>query len=139
MPISNFAHFAGLGFGAGADAWVSFERWRWRKLVAAGLAALVVAAALPLVWAPWPPVWTATRGVKAHEKGDFQTAIKWYERSLRVGADKIWCWSNLAIAYYSAGDKARLDGALRKLRELDEGRAREVELMLFESRQAKPK
>jgi len=139
MPIGNFAHFAGLGFGAGAGAWVSFERWRWRKLVAAGLAALVVAAALPLVWAPWSPVWTATRGVKAHEKGDFQTAIKWYERSLRVGADKIWCWSNLAIAYYSAGDKARLDGALRKLRELDEGRAREVELMLFESRQAKPK
>lgn len=135
--IGNFAHFAGLGLGAGAGAWVSFERWR--RPVAAALAALIVASVLPLVWAPWSPEWTATRGVKAHQKGDLQTAIKWYERSLRRGADKVWCWSNLAIAYHSAGDQAHRDGAIRKLRELDEGRAREVEQTLFERRQVESK
>jgi len=135
--IGNYAHFAGLGLGAGVGALVSFERWRWRQPVAAGLAALVVAAALPLVWSQWSPAWTATRAVKAHKKGDFQTAIKRYERSLRLGADKVWCWSNLAIAYHSAGDQAHRHGAIRKLRELDEGRAREVERTLFESLQMK--
>ena len=135
--IGNFAHFAGLGLGAGAGAWVSFERWR--RPVAAALAALIVAAFLPLVWAPWSPEWTGMRAVKAHKKGDFQTAIKWYERSLRLGADKLWCWSNLAFAYHSAGDEARRDGAIRTLRGMDEGTAREVERTLFETLQTESK
>jgi hypothetical protein len=128
VPIANYAHFAGLGFGAVAGAWVSGGRWR--RPAGLAMAVLLALSLLPLVWAPWSPAWTATRGSKAHRKGDLQTAIKWYERSLRVGADEIWCWSNLAIAYHSGGDRAHRDEAIRRLRDLDEERAAELERKL---------
>jgi GlpG protein len=137
MEVGNYAHFAGLGVGAGAGAWISFKRWRWP--VTAGLAALVLASTLPLVWAPWSPVWTGTRGLKAHSNGDYRSAIRWYERSLRAGADKVWCWSSLAFAYHCLGDNVRRDQAIQKLRELDEGSAKEVERTLFESHETELK
>jgi GlpG protein len=135
--IGNYAHFAGLALGAGVGAWVIHERWR--RPVAVALAVLIIAALLPLVWAPWSPEWTSRRAFQAHQKGDLQTAVKWYERSLRLGADKLWCWSNLAIAYDSAGDEARRDAAIRTLRGMDEGTAREVERTLFETLQSESK
>jgi len=130
--IGNYAHFAGLGFGAGAGAWVSHERWR--RPLTAGLVALVLAAALPLVWAPWSRAWTARRGFKAHLRGDYQSAIKWYDRSLQLGADKLWCWHSLALAYHCLGDNVARDAAVQKLRELDEGKAREVQALFTEVR-----
>ena len=124
--VGNAAHIAGLLYGAACGAWVVFKPHR--KLAAIGISALILAAVIPLFWAPWSFEWTSWQGVRAHKKGDYASAILWYERSMKLGQDRSWGWQNIALAYYSAGDKAHGDDALKILRTFDEPAAREIEM-----------
>ena len=131
MTLSKFwetgnpAHISGLLFGVGLGAWARFERTR--GLINIGIATLFIVSTVPLFWAPWSFNWTSWHGMRAHDLGDYRTAIRWYERSLNLGEDKSWCWQNLALAYHSLGDQTRYQQTLQLLRKVDEKAAREVE------------
>lgn len=123
--VGNAAHVGGLLFGAGLGVWlVHREKRRW---VALGLVVGFVLVGTASFWAPWSGEWTAHRGVRAHEKGDYRTAIRFYQRSLELGFDKAWCWENIALAYYGMGDLGQYQNALTRLRDLDGTAARRIE------------
>jgi len=123
--VGNAAHLAGMAFGAGTGAALLFERKR--ALILCALVFLFVASLVPLFWAPWSFDWTSQRAVRAYEKSDYDAAIKWYQRSLQLGQDKIWCWTNLALAYHAKGDPQLYAEALKTLRKLDQKAAEELE------------
>jgi GlpG protein len=126
--VGNSAHVAGLLFGAGIGAWVLWPSRR--ALLRLGFAGLLLLAIVPVFWAPWSVDWTADRGNRAYLRGDYTSAVKWYERSMRLGQDQGWCWKNIALSYSAAGDKARYDQALNSLRSLDSKAADEVERVI---------
>jgi GlpG protein len=123
--VGNAAHVAGLFFGAGLGAWMICERRR--RLIKLGLAALFLMSIVPVFWAPWSFDWASWRGTRAYERGDYRSAIRWYERSSSLGQDKIWCWQSIAIAYYAMGDQTHYERTLQLLRNLDEKAAKKVE------------
>ena len=123
--VGNSSHFAGLLFGAGIGVW---GLWPGRRtFLKLGFASLFLLSVVPVFWAPWSKDWTSEQGVRAYTRGNYQAAIKWYERSLSLGQDKAWCWQNIALAYYAAGDKAKYEQTLEFLRKLDEKAATEIE------------
>jgi hypothetical protein len=65
--------------------------------------------------------------VRAHEKGDYSSAIKWYARSLNLGEDKAWCWQNMASAYHEVNDQIHYRETLELLRAVDAKAANEVD------------
>jgi membrane associated rhomboid family serine protease len=123
--VGNAAHLAGLLFGAGLGGWVMWERGR--RLIVSGLAVMFLVAIVPVFWAPWSSDWTSWHGVRAHEKGDYASAIRWYQRSLSLGQDKSWCWQNMALAYHALDDQAHYQQTLQLLRGVDEKTATELE------------
>jgi membrane associated rhomboid family serine protease len=123
--VGNAAHVAGLLFGVACGAWVVHRPQR--ALLTIAICSLLVVAVIPLFWAPWSFEWTSGRAVRAHERGDYATAIHWYQRSMELGQDKSWCWQNIALAYYSQGDKTNCEDALRVLHKLDEPAAEKIE------------
>jgi membrane associated rhomboid family serine protease len=123
--VGNAAHLAGLLFGAGLGAWVLFESRR--RLIAFGLTVMFVIAIVPVFWAPWSSDWTSYHALRAHQKGEYASAIKWYQRSMNLGQDKAWCWQNMALAYLALGDKAHFQETVRLLRGVDEKAAAELE------------
>ena len=131
--VGNAAHISGLAFGLVAGAYVVCERRR--RLFLSGLAVLVVCAVLPLFWAPWSADWTSYEGVRAHERGDYRSAVKWYQRSLRLGQDKVWCWSNLALAYDALEEQTHYNEAIKILRGIDKQAASKIEVEIMESKQ----
>jgi len=123
--VGNAAHVAGLAFGAGTGAALIIVRNR--AIIVSAVTVLFVASLVPLCWAPWSSDWTSQRAVSAYENNDFDTAIKWYQRSLQLGQDKIWCWTSLALAYHAKGDPQLYAEALKALRHLDQKAAEDVE------------
>lgn len=123
--VGNAAHVAGLAFGAGTGAALLYERKR--AVIVCALILLFVASLVPMFWAPWSYDWTSQRAVNAYENSDYDTAIKWYQRSLQLGQDEIWCWSSLALAYHAKGDSQRYAEVLKTLRKLDPKAADAVE------------
>ena len=123
--VGNAAHLSGLLFGAGLGGWVMWERRR--QLIMACLAVMVLIAIVPVVWAPWSSDWTSWHAVRAHERGDYVAAIRWYQRSLSLGQDKAWCWQNMALAYHELNDQTRYRETLQLLRVVDAKAANEVE------------
>jgi len=116
--VGNAAHFSGALFGiVVADIFVV----KYKALVAkiAG-AALLIASIVPLFWCPWSVHWVSKQAINAHIKGDYVTAIKFYRRSLELGQDPIWVYTNLAGVYEYTGDQANHEEALKKLQQLKE-------------------
>ena len=123
--VGNAAHIAGLLFGAGIGAWMLWPRRR--NLLKLGFAGLFVLSIVPVFWAPWSIDWTSWQGTRAYERGDYVTAINWYNRSLTLGQDKAWCWQSIALAHFAAGDNQKYAQDIEFLRKLDEKAANEVE------------
>ena len=119
------AGVAGLLLGAGT-ALVFVLRYRVR-LVAIGMAALILAAILPLFWCPWSSTWVGKQGFNAHMRRDYGRAVSWYKRGLDLGGDPVWTLSNMTLAYGAMGDWAKYKETLERLREIDENAAKEIE------------
>jgi GlpG protein len=125
FSVGNGAHIAGLLFGAGT-ALVFVLRYRvW--LVVIGMAALILAAILPLFWCPWSPTWVGKQGFNAHMRRDYGKAVSWYKRGLDLGGDPVWTLSNMTLAYGAMEDWAKYKETLERLREIDENAAKEIE------------
>jgi integrase len=83
---------------------------------------------------------TITDLKKAHTK--FHPREQWkksYKRSLSLGQDKTWCWQDIALAYFAAGDKPQYEQTLEFLRKLDEKAASETEEAVSKTRNERPK
>jgi membrane associated rhomboid family serine protease len=130
--VGNSAHIAGLLFGTGVGAWLLYKPHR--RLVACGIGVLVLFSVVPIFYAPWSPGWTALRGNRAFAKGDYQAAIRLYERSLSLGEDKTWCWQNMALTYHAMNDQDHYQKALQTLHGLDEKAAREIETQVAQEK-----
>jgi GlpG protein len=125
MNIGNGAHIGGLLFGAAVAA-VFLVTYRVRASLT-GMAALVLAAVVPLFWCPWSPIWTGKQGYNAHVKRDYQQAVRWYQRSLELGGDPVWTLRNMTIAFAAMGNRNKYNETLERLRQVDENAAREIE------------
>lgn len=123
--IGNWAHISGLLFGVGIAA-IFVLKYRVRQIIIAE-AVLVALAIIPLFWCPWSMIWVSNKAYDAHFSGDYQSAISWYKRSLKLGQDPIWVWSNLAISYKTIGDQENYKDALQQLRKFDVDAAKEIE------------
>jgi rhomboid protease GluP len=122
--VGNAAHFSGILFGIlVADIFVVKYKPR---IAAVGLTVLMICSIVPIFWAPWSSVWVGKQAYKAHLREDYATAINLYRRSLDLGADPIWVWSNLALLYKTTGDTAKHEEAFQNLRKLDEKAAQSV-------------
>ncbi|HKS37655.1 MAG TPA: rhomboid family intramembrane serine protease [Verrucomicrobiae bacterium] len=123
--VGNAAHIGGLLFGAGiALRPVCPAR---RKLITSALSVAGVVSLVPLFWAPWSFEWTSVQALRAHEKADIATAIKWYRRSMELGQDKAWCLSSMGVLYAWQGDHAAYRQTLDELRRIDPAEATHLE------------
>lgn len=125
MRVANWAHLFGLFFGASVGAIYALPRRRW--LCALGLVLLLAGSVVPLKWCPLSPDWTSLQAMSAIGKGDEKQAIYWYRRTIKLGGDESWAWTNLAEIYSSRGDKDGYAEALRELHKTDSNAADEIE------------
>ncbi|TAL01275.1 MAG: rhomboid family intramembrane serine protease [Verrucomicrobia bacterium] len=123
--VGNAAHISGLLLGVGCAAWVLFVQRR--RLIGLVLAILTLLSFIGFFWAPWSADWTSSRAVRAHANGDYSSAIRSYQRALKLGQDKVWCWENMTLVYYSMGDTNRYHEALETLRQIDAVAAKKLE------------
>jgi rhomboid protease GluP len=116
--VGNAAHFSGLFWGIiVADIFV--VKYKPRLSQIAGFAMIVVSI-VPLFWCPWSVIWVSKQAYNAHSKGDYVNAINFYNRSLELGQDPVWVYTNLASAYKSIGDQPKYEEAVKKVQELRE-------------------
>lgn len=121
--IGNAAHVSGLIFGiAVAEACVTRRKVILARVVGV---TLVVASIVTLFWCPWSAGWVGRKAYKAHSKGDYPNAVALYRRSLELGQDAVWVWTNMAIVYKQMGDEAKYEEAVRTLEKLDEKAAQQ--------------
>jgi GlpG protein len=114
----NAAHFSGMLFGIIiADIFVVRHKACLAKIASV---ALIVSSIVPLFWCPWSVIWVSKQAYNAHSKGDYASAINYYHRSLDLGQDRIWVYTNLAKAYEAIGDQANQEKTLKKLQQLEE-------------------
>src|SRR5262245_16049806 len=122
--IGNAAHFSGFIFGIlVADVFIVKYK---RRIVIGGLAAQAICAIVPVFWSPWSAGWVSRKAYDAHAREDYTKAISLYNRSLELGEDPIWVWTNLALAYKQIGDQAKYQAALQTLEKLDPKAAQSV-------------
>jgi len=122
--VGNAAHFSGFIFGVlVADVFIVKYKPRLAML---GLAGLVIFAIVPVFWAPWSAGWVSRKAYEAHAKEDYVKAISLYHRSLELGEDPIWVWTNLAISYRMINDQPKYEEAIKTLEKLDEDAAQSV-------------
>jgi thioredoxin-like negative regulator of GroEL len=79
------------------------------------------------LWAPWSGGWNKFRAVRAHAKGDYRTALNYYERGMALGQDKVGSLQNIALCYYALGNTNRYHELLETLRGEDVKAAGRVE------------
>jgi GlpG protein len=116
--VGNSAHFSGMLFGIFvADIFVV----RYKALLAKiAIVAMVVVSVVPLFWCPWSVIWVSKQAYNAHSNGDYVNAINFYNRSLELGQDPVWVYTNLASAYRAIGDQSKYEEAEKKVQELRE-------------------
>jgi membrane associated rhomboid family serine protease len=125
INVANVAHGAGLLFGAAvAGVWVT--KWKM-PLSAVGLAALMAASFVPLVWCPLSSDWTSHQALEAQKKKDYPTALYWYQRTIDRDGDASWALTNMAAIYSFQGNTKAATETLAKLGELDGATADELE------------
>jgi rhomboid protease GluP len=125
LNIGNEAHIAGLLFGAGTSA-VFVLKYKAHIILVAE-AFLLILAVVPLFWCPWSVTWVSNKGYNAHARGDYKSAVEWYQKSLRLGEEPKWVLSNLALSYLNLGDQTKYKETLEQLRKLDPKSAQELE------------
>lgn len=125
VNIGNAAHLGGMVFGAGV-AGLFVLKWK-PVLLAPALLALCALSIVPLFWCPTSPTWNALQADKALERKDYNAAIKLYERSLEMGQDPKWAWTNLALLYQEQHNASEYAHAVSELRQVDAKAAQQFE------------
>lgn len=117
MKIGNVAHLTGLMFGALVGGLLVWPNKRW--LLAVGLAAMAALSVVPLFWNPLSLAWVSERAMDLHRARKGKEAIRYYKRSMELGADKSWAWENIALVESAMEDEAGYNEALTQLGAVD--------------------
>ena len=97
LSIANGAH--GGGFLFGLCVGFLFYSPRRRYVWAAPLALLLTACVLACTWQPWSGNWTFWKGNREFDRKHYVQAIRWYQASLKHGADLHDTWYNISLAW----------------------------------------
>lgn len=124
MNIGNVAHFGGLAVGAALAA--AFSETRAQLPATLGVLALIALAVTPLFWNPFSKDWVSLEALKAMRKGQWDQAIRHYERSMELGRDEVWALDGIARSQGLKGDAAGMLETLRLLDRVDPATANEV-------------
>jgi rhomboid protease GluP len=117
VNVGNVAHVAGLLLGvAVAGSFVTPQR-PW--LARAGLAALVVAAAVPLYWCPWSSTWVTERAYALHHSERYQEALSHYNLLIDRDPENAWAYANRSQIYEILGEHEKAASDLATARSLD--------------------
>jgi membrane associated rhomboid family serine protease len=83
LNVANAAHFGGLLYGL-AIGWVFVEKENRVRGIAAliGLAALVT---ISVTYLPWSSRWTFWKAMQEASRGEFDTAVSLFQKSLKLG------------------------------------------------------
>lgn len=118
MTIANGAHAGGLVFGL-AIGYLFFAPRR-RTYWAIPLALLVVISGIALFWMPWSSSWNWWKGVHEAKQQRFESAIRYYERSIVRGGEPSdlyfnisLAWQQIALREAKGGDAAKAEQAAR--------------------------
>lgn len=102
LHIANAAHVSGLLFGVVTGA--AFYDQAWLVKARAGMALLIVGAAVPLFWAPWSVSWLGMKAYDAHEAKRYDEALDLYTRLLRLDPDNEFAHHNRGMIYEHFGE-----------------------------------
>jgi GlpG protein len=131
--IGNGAHIGGLVFGV-LIAEV-FVRRRRPRLAKTGLAIVCVVSIVLAFFCPWSGNWWAAMGYLVHRRGAYGLAAELYRNSLRLSANNNWVMTNLVLAEKAAGQDARANATLSRLKRLAPAAAAELEAEIRQSSQ----
>lgn len=115
--VANAAHFFGLLFGVAVAG--TFVVGRRPRLMAAGLAALVALAIVPLFWCPWSVAWLSHKAYKAHAAEQYAVAVDRYSDIIRIAPRNAWAYLNRSRAYGSLGQWEKAHADLQAARQID--------------------
>jgi GlpG protein len=103
--VANAAHFGGLLYGF-AVGFLLYSQRR-RPLWALVLAALIAVTVLSVTWMPWSERWTYWKASQEQAKGNYRSAIGWYEKSMRNDPRRIVAWANIATCWDQIAGQAK--------------------------------
>ena len=103
--VGNAAHISGLLFGVAVAG--TFVLHVKRRLMSAGLGALVVFSIVPLFWCPWSVTWLSHQAYKAHAAGRYDAAVDRYTQVIRIAPDNAWAYLNRSFAYRAWASQKR--------------------------------
>jgi GlpG protein len=121
--IGNVAHISGAA--AGALITLAFIQRRWYAYVA--LPFMTGLAFVPVYWNPRSPEWNFHKGIVAHDKKDYDAAIRYYQRSAELDPELWESWYNIALMDAGRQDTAKFMEALAKVRKLKPAEADKLE------------
>lgn len=117
MAIGNAAHFSGLAFGAAVAG--CFVIRRKTHFMAAGLAALLAFAVVPLFWCPWSVPWLCHQAYRAIAARRYQDAIALCDRIIHRDPENAWAWYTRGASYYYQGDLVHSKNDVATAHQLD--------------------
>lgn len=115
--IGNAAHVFGFLFGAAVAR--GFVLSFVPKLFRVAAASLVILATIPLFWCPWSLSWLSTAAYDAHIAEDYEQAVSYYSKVVRIDPENAWAYLNRSYAFEALGQQAKASTDLKRARELD--------------------
>ncbi len=115
--VGNAAHVSGLLFGCAVAG--SLVLRRKRRVILAGLVAMVGLSFVPLFWCPWSVGWLAGKAYEEHEAKRYDAAIDRYTQILRIDPDNAWAYWNRGWAHQELGHWEKAKADLLKAVEID--------------------
>ncbi|MHC4369560.1 MAG: rhomboid family intramembrane serine protease [Planctomycetota bacterium] len=115
--VGNAAHLSGLLFGGAVAG--SFALRNKRRLMFAGLAALLILSIIPLLWCPWSVTWLSRKAYSAHASERYDVALDRYTQIIHLDPDNAWAHLNRSYLYEAIGKSERAQADLRRARQLD--------------------
>jgi len=113
LRIANAAHGGGFLFGLAVGS--LFVAKRNRLPSAAALLALIALTVMSVTWLPWSAAWTQWKGDRALARRQYDTAIYWYRRSIRVGANELLMWNRIAEIESLRNNPAGAEAAMKQM------------------------
>ncbi len=110
LNVGNFAHFAGLIFGATVGA-MYLRPIRW--VAVAGVVLWMSLAVLVLFWCPWSLPWLRVKAYSAHTAGEYVKALDYYSRIIQRELLDTWAYANRSLVFMALErwDEAKEDEA----------------------------
>ena len=113
--VANVAHIMGLASGL-LIAWTFIKK---KVLAGVGLAFVAGAAIVPVYYSPFSADWNFFQGVKAHDRKDLTSALRYYHRSVDLGFDDPAAWHNIVLIEASRQHRSEFEHAMQELKKID--------------------